>query len=114
MEPTIHAPQLTKNERDKLVRVARQLLLKPSTQHAVVVKTASNIIPTIETEHFSATCRLLADTLGVMNVLPDRNYIHVSNFSREEERSRKHMMISETTDPLTVIYAICREPRRGF
>lgn len=111
--PLANTQQPVEDKKHGLVRVVRQIVLEPFTDHPILVTTTTTGLPTIKPKHLSLNYHLIAAANGVKDISLQRPfYIFASDFSRKAISSLKHIEIAPETEPPTVIHAICTEPRR--
>lgn len=100
-------------EKHYLVRVARQIVLKSSILQPVIKTTLSTALPTIGSKQSSNKNHMVDSSRNLTDDLPQRPfYDYVCYFSRKAVRVLKHIVISQYTEPPTVIHANCDEPQR--
>lgn len=73
-EPTTYAEQWAKTKKHVLVCVARQIVLKLFTQHAMLITSSSSSNLSIGPNQVSANDNLVAADHGVVDVLPQRPF----------------------------------------
>lgn len=89
-----------------VVRVARQIVLRPYSQHHVIINKTSNRLLKISPRVLPIRSHSTIALRGVLKVSPKQpSYIIVRNFSDRQVCFPKRMIIAQTAKPPNVIHA---------
>lgn len=90
-----------------IIRVARNIVVKPNTQHSVFATKKPSGLLNIDIKLLRSSRQSTLTARGIMDESPERLfYILFSNFYNREVRLAKKTMVAHTTNTLRVIHAI--------